>query len=69
MESEIPENTVEFSSTISKKKKKRARKSNSSSELKKNDKKEKKQTGLKDYEHGCPLVPLISARIIWIIAQ
>ena len=68
MESEIPENTVEFSSTISKKKKKRARKSNSSSELKKNDKKEKKQTGLKDYEHGCPLVPL-SARITGIIAQ
>ena len=43
MDSEIPENTVEFSSTNSKKKKKRARESNSSSELKKNYKKEKKQ--------------------------
>ena len=43
MDSDIPENTVELSSTISKKKKKRARQSNSSSELKKKNKKEKKQ--------------------------
>ena len=46
MDSEIPENNVEFSSTISKKKnksKKRARKSNSSSERKKKEKKHKKQ--------------------------
>ncbi len=43
MDSEIPENTVEFSSTNSKKKKKRARYSNSSSELKKKNKKEKRQ--------------------------
>ena len=43
MDSEIPENTVEFSSTNSKKKKKRARYSNSSSELKNNNKKEKKR--------------------------